>query len=243
MSNAYNVVVGHGEFGKPDGHLTEMTMGQVYDFGRNTLIPRTRGNAQLGLKEGQGSSAAGAWQIVGSTMAEHAPKVYGQGWRDTKFSPEVQDRLAESIYNQADKKNLHKVWTSLPEKDYTGMTFEQMRESIQKGESGGNGYYAGAPAVVGKPVQMAEAKAAPIQMAEAKAAPVVVIDAGSDGLAKYQAQQIEIAALRDELGARPEESFDIPAFKMPNMQAGLVGFKGVVIGKKTGKPIKSAFLG
>lgn len=139
MFNPYDVVVGNGKYGNTDTPLTEMSMGNVYDFGKNVLIPSTRGAKELGLAENLGSSASGAYQIIGSTMAAHANKLFGENWRSLKYTPDVQDKLAESIFNDADKTSLHKVWTSLPEKDYSGVKWEDIKGVIQKGESGGSG--------------------------------------------------------------------------------------------------------
>jgi hypothetical protein len=140
--DAYNTILGNGKYGSTDRPITQMTMGELYDFGRNTLIPNTRDNEQLGLKgTGKGSSAVGAYQIVGDTMQDVGSKLYGESWRNTQFSPEVQDSMAKVIYDRADKTNLHKVWTSLPQGDYSNSSFDDMRGIIQKGESGGTGYY------------------------------------------------------------------------------------------------------
>jgi hypothetical protein len=140
--DAYNTILGNGRYGSTDKPITQMTMGELYDFGRNTLIPNTRDNEQLGLKgTGKGSSAVGAYQIVGDTMKDVGSKLYGDNWRNTQFSPEVQDNIAKAIYDRADKTNLHKVWTSLPQGDYSNSSFDDMKGIIQKGESGGTGYY------------------------------------------------------------------------------------------------------
>jgi hypothetical protein len=138
MSNPYDVVLGHGKFGTPKRAISQSPMGELYDFGREVLIPNTRNNEQLGLGgTGKGSSALGAYQIVGSTMQRVGSQLYGDKWRDVQFTPEVQENLARRIYEEADKKNLHNVWTSLPQKDYSGSTWEDIRGTIMKGESGG----------------------------------------------------------------------------------------------------------
>jgi len=138
MNNPYDVVLGHGKFGAPNRAVSQLSMGELYDFGREVLIPNTRNNEQLGLGgTGKGSSALGAYQIVGSTMQRVGNQLYGDKWRDVQFTPEVQENLARRIYEEADKKNLHNVWTSLPQKDYSGSTWEDIRGTIMKGESGG----------------------------------------------------------------------------------------------------------
>jgi len=99
-NSPYNTVLGNGRFGTPSRPITEMTLGEVYDFGRNTLIPNSRaagiGRDSRGLV---GSSAVGAYQITSSTLEDIAPTVLGANWREQRFTPDVQDRLAEHLFN------------------------------------------------------------------------------------------------------------------------------------------------
>jgi hypothetical protein len=138
MNSPYDVVLGYGKFGVPNKAVSQSSMGELYDFGREVLIPNTRNSKELGLEgTGKGSSALGAYQIVGDTMQSVGKQLYGDRWRDVQFTPEVQESIAKKLYEDSDKKNLHNIWTSLPQKDYSGSTWEDIRDTIMKGESGG----------------------------------------------------------------------------------------------------------
>ena len=89
--DGYNEVLGYGRYGRPSIPLTEMTLAQVYSFGQNVIRPAHRAD-----QGGKGSSALGRYQIVGTTLKEYAAKL-GLDWNTTKFTPEIQDRLADAI--------------------------------------------------------------------------------------------------------------------------------------------------
>lgn len=139
--NGYDVVLGNGKFGSPSSPLSQMSVGAVLDFGRNTLIPATRNNAQLGLAgTGLGSSAVGRYQITGSTLAKFAPAVLGPDWRSKPFDAAAQEKLGEAIFNASRGGDLSKVWTSLSPaqaRQVAQMPWEQARNIIAAGESGG----------------------------------------------------------------------------------------------------------
>lgn len=145
----YNVVVGNGQYGKPPQPLTSMTIGQVYDFGRSTLIPNTKAAGVGKDSRGTlGSSAVGAYQITGETLARIAPQVLGADWRNQPFTPEVQDKLGAAIYADALAKGtpLNKVWASLSANEaqaLKGKPWEDVRAKIIAGESGGGGQSSG----------------------------------------------------------------------------------------------------
>lgn len=80
----YNEVLGAGRYGRPDQPLTEMTLAEVYAAGR--MILRRHGS----------SSAMGRYQITGSTMIVAARNL-GYDWYTTKFTPAVQDAMAQEI--------------------------------------------------------------------------------------------------------------------------------------------------
>jgi hypothetical protein len=194
--DAYNTILGNGKYGSTDRPITQMTMGELYDFGRNTLIPNTRDNEQLGLKgTGKGSSAVGAYQIVGDTMQDIGSKLYGDNWRNTQFSPEVQDAMAKVIYDRADKTNLHKVWTSLPKGDYSNSSFDDMKGVIQKGESGGTGYYTPSTRNQAKVNANSMVQSAPVENPTSALLPIDT----SAIMASYADEQNSIAASRAEL--------------------------------------------
>lgn len=140
--NPYDVVLGNGAYGKPPAPLTSMTLGDVYDFGRNVLIPNSKkagvGRDSRGLI---GSSAAGAYQITGETLRKVAPQVLGPGWEQVTFTPEVQDQLGEAVYNDAVRNGtpLNKVWASLTPQQASslqGQSWAQVRDTIVRGETG-----------------------------------------------------------------------------------------------------------
>lgn len=141
----YNVVFGFGKYGKPPKPLTEMTMGEVFQFGRNTLIPNTKGKIST---PGKGTSASGAYQFVGTTMRKYGKKLYGDAWETTKFTPEVQDRLAEALFNDVKHTNLKTTWESLPDTRpgaYANKSWPEMRKILIENEIGAG--YVGEEAV------------------------------------------------------------------------------------------------
>lgn len=143
----YNTVLGDGEYGLPSKPVSEMTMGEAYDFGRNTLTPATI-KAKVGrLPNGDlvGSTALGAYQFVGSTMMNLAKKMYGDNWRSMPFDAKTQEALAERLFNDNKGGNLQKTWEGLPNRTrgaYANKTWAEMRLIINKfevGNSGGGG--------------------------------------------------------------------------------------------------------
>lgn len=138
--NPFDTYVGGGAFGNSDKPLTSMNMGEAVNFGKNTLIPNTRNNAQLGLAgTGQGTSAMGAFQITAGTMENYGPKVFGKDWQNTPMTPENQDKLAQAIFNDNKDGNLKNTWTSLPNATpgaYKDVSWDQMRQLIAGGEVG-----------------------------------------------------------------------------------------------------------
>lgn len=147
--SAYNAVLGDGKFGLPGKPVTEMTMGEVYEFGRSTLIPNSK-KAGVG-KDSRGvlgSSAAGAYQFTGETLAGNsknpglAKELYGDNWRNVKFTPAVQDAMAEVLFNRNKNGNLKKTWEGLPDARrgaYANKTWAEMRQIILKNEVGDSG--------------------------------------------------------------------------------------------------------
>lgn len=90
-SSAYNAVYGNGKYGRPNKNLTDMTIGEVVDY-------QTRFH-----KNGGGRSPntpMGAYQINKATLLEHAPKALGPNWKEEKFTPENQEKIAKRIYEK-----------------------------------------------------------------------------------------------------------------------------------------------
>jgi hypothetical protein len=91
--------------------LTEMTLGEVYDFQRGPMRERTRGFRGRG---DVGSTGAGAYQFESGTLRQTAERLYGRGWRNIRFTPENQDRLAEHLYNsvRGNRRALGATWAT-----------------------------------------------------------------------------------------------------------------------------------
>lgn len=138
-ADPFNTIVGNGRFGSPSKPVTDMTIGETIDFGTNTLIPATRGNAQLGLAPGMGTSAVGAFQITRDTLREFGPKVFGSDWQNQKMTAENQDKLGQAIFEQSKNGNLKDRWAALPNTTpgaYKDVPWSQMRSIIAKAEVG-----------------------------------------------------------------------------------------------------------
>lgn len=132
----YDVTVGFQPTGIP---VSSMTLGQAVNFGKDTLIPSTRGRADLGLSPTLGSSAMGAYQITASTLEDVAPKVLGKDWQQQGMTPENQEKIAQYLFDQRKDGNLKDTWASLPDARpgaYKDVPWSQMRNLITQGEIG-----------------------------------------------------------------------------------------------------------
>ena len=167
QGNTADVVYGFGEFGLPAKPLSQSTIGEVQDFQRNTLIPKTRG--QIGKGPRIGTGAVGTYQFTYGTLQEIAPKVLGPNWRNTTFTPDVQEQLAKALYEERKGGNLKDTWAGLPSNrpgQYTNVPWEQVRNKIIQVESAGGGNRrtpprtptggAGTPPRTGKPQTVSE---------------------------------------------------------------------------------------
>jgi hypothetical protein len=167
QGNTADVVYGFGEFGLPAKPISQSTIGEVQDFQRNTLIPKTRG--QIGKGPRIGTGAVGTYQFTYGTLQEIAPKVLGPNWRNTTFTPDVQEQLAKALYNDRKSGNLKDTWAGLPSNrpgQYTNVPWDQVRDKIIQVESAGGGNRrtptrtptggAGKPPATGKPQTVSE---------------------------------------------------------------------------------------
>lgn len=167
QGNTADVVYGFGEFGLPPKPISQSTIGEVQDFQRNTLIPKTRG--QIGKGPRIGTGAVGTYQFTYGTLQEIAPKVLGPNWRNTTFTPDVQEQLAKALYEERKGGNLKDTWAGLPSNrpgQYTNVPWEQVRDKIIQVESAGGGNRrtptrtptggAGTPPTAGKPQTISE---------------------------------------------------------------------------------------
>lgn len=89
--NNYNRVVYDLPSPRPP---TSMTLGEIYDF-QPSLTRASRG--RRGPND-PGSSAIGAYQFVRGTLRTAAEGVFGAAWRNQRFSPGTQDRLAQWLH-------------------------------------------------------------------------------------------------------------------------------------------------
>lgn len=142
-TTGFNTVVGNGKYGQPPKELTTMTNAEVLSYGKDTLIPATRGRAELGLSSTQGSSAAGAYQITGETLQQYGERALGKDWRNLPFSAENQDKVAKAIFEDRRSGDLTKTWKALESKDtanrapgyYKDKKWEDVRAEIAQKES------------------------------------------------------------------------------------------------------------
>jgi hypothetical protein len=136
--DSYDAVLGYGAFGLPNKPVSQSTLSELGDFGRNTLIPATKGNTSLGLPPDKGSSAVGKYQFTQETVANLAPKVFGNSWQNTVFTPENQDKLAEALFNERKNGNLKDTWQGLPNATagaYKDKPWSEMKDIISSVES------------------------------------------------------------------------------------------------------------
>lgn len=140
QGSAYDMVFAEGRYGNTPKPVTEMTLGEVVQFGKDVLIPGTKGKIGKVDKDGNplGTSAVGAYQFTQGTLNDLAPKVLGENWQNTKFSPEVQEGLAKALYEQSKTGNLQARWEGVKNNKvgaYTNVPWEQARLDILKAES------------------------------------------------------------------------------------------------------------
>lgn len=98
----YDTVLGYGRYGGKGATLTDKTLNEVYGLGR-----------QIRARHGS-SSALGRYQIVGRTMKGLA-KGLGLDMGTTRFTPEVQDRMASRLLARRGRnvRGLRNEWEGL----------------------------------------------------------------------------------------------------------------------------------
>ena len=138
-TDSYNVVYGNGKNGLPvpAKPLVESTIGEAVDWGKNVLIPATKGTLKNQAKD-VGTSAMGKYQFTQETLNDIAPKVLGNNWRDLPFDKANQDRLGEFLFNARKGGNLKSTWEGLPNATpgaYANLPWSEMKEIISSVES------------------------------------------------------------------------------------------------------------
>lgn len=108
---AYDIVYGNGLFGDPERDkgkkLTQMTVAEVLDFQRTVLAPNTKGN-YAGGNDGLKHTPVGAYQFTEETIVGLMKS--GVGKPQDLFSQEMQDKMAEALWNQRRGGDLSKTW-------------------------------------------------------------------------------------------------------------------------------------
>lgn len=115
-------------FAATDKPITEMTLEEVTNH-QQTMINNPS----------QGHSPVGAFQINKDTLEDYAPKVLGSDWRNQRMTPEVQDKIAEAIFNDRKGGNLSKTWAALPDLGvggYKDKPWSEVRQLIAQAEVG-----------------------------------------------------------------------------------------------------------
>ena len=128
-----DAVYGYGKYGSPDRPLSQGTFGEAHAFGQS-LIPKTRG--KVGAGANKGTSAVGAYQMVGSTMENYAKQAFGNDWRQVPFTFENQQKVAKLIYEDAQSGDMSKVWPTAKRGDYSNVSFEDFSREVLPRESG-----------------------------------------------------------------------------------------------------------
>lgn len=119
---------------------TDMSLGDLRDAQRDMV------NATRNPNTGLGTSPMGRYGIVGTTLENTAKQLYGKNWQSQQFTPQVQDQLAEQIYNSGRNGNMTKIFEGLnnvPGANKVGafknIPFSQVKDMIARYESGYNG--------------------------------------------------------------------------------------------------------
>lgn len=177
--NAYDAVLGNGSYGPPPSKpVSQMSIGEAMNYGDTVLKPGSKAAGVGKLPSGKlvGSSAIGAYQIVGDTMRSVAPAVFGKDWQNVPMNAENQDKLGQYIFeHNKTTDGLQKQWASLtPETaaQAVKLSWDQAKHIIAKGESGA--LQANAPAPGTMPT------AAQLQARQTTAQASVAVQQGND---------------------------------------------------------------
>ena len=96
---------------------------------------------QDALKDTQGGSPVGAFQITQDTLKDFGPRVLGKDWESQPLSAENQEKISKAIFDERKGSDLTKTWASLPNSSpgaYKNFTWEEMRSILAQGEVGQN---------------------------------------------------------------------------------------------------------
>ena len=143
FSNPYDTVYGANPrtgksiYANPNSPLSTMNIGDVQDFQKD-LIGATRGKVR-GVSPDKGTGAVGAYQFTRDTLAALAHKLYGNDWRSTKFTPEVQDALAAELARERHG-HLAGTWAAFRNEGPEGKALRAQAGYATGGLVGRNGY-------------------------------------------------------------------------------------------------------
>lgn len=134
---AYSTTFGNGKY-VDGGDLTTKTLGQIEELG-NRQIEATKGKIGKG---DQGTSALGAYQFINGTRARVARELYGKDWKQITYTPQVQEAMAEKLFQDTKNGDLTQQWEGLkkiPGSDKPGFfkdkPWSEMRGIISRVES------------------------------------------------------------------------------------------------------------
>lgn len=140
--SAYDIVLGYGRYGKPEEYyngrkLTQLTVAEVIEFGKNVLQPRSKADGLGRNEKGKlvGDSGVGAYATNRTTIQGAVDA--GIVTLDELYDRDAQDRLAKWLYNYRNKqKNLHNTWAYFGKRGQktSTMTFEEAAPYIMEGE-------------------------------------------------------------------------------------------------------------
>lgn len=188
----FNTTLSHGKYLKLDKPLTESTLGELEGLGK-LQIAASKGAKEFGLPENMGSSALGAYQFINPTREAYGKKLYGEGWRDVKYTPEVQEQMAKALYDATPNDKMKGQWASW-EEGRVKQGWDKDKEYIMARESGGVGTN---DKIASKPVQQVENK-------EQRPIELVSVRPLSEQLAQAEVYKQASAERLAALGKRPE---------------------------------------
>lgn len=85
--------------GGQTSYIPKNNDGSPITFGNANTVQAKRLDDMKNNLVKDASTAIGNWQITKETMERNAPKVFGNDWRSTEFTPQNQEKVADSIAN------------------------------------------------------------------------------------------------------------------------------------------------
>lgn len=139
---AYDIVLGYGDYGRTEDYfngrkLTQLTVAEAIEFGRNVLQPNSKADGVGRLPSGElvGDSGMGAYATNRTTIQTAVNN--GIITMDQLYDRAAQDKVARWLYNYSQKQgNLHNTWAYFGKTGQrtSPMTFEEAAPYIMAGE-------------------------------------------------------------------------------------------------------------